>query len=1023
MPMLEAPGSKESTPTPSEAGEMEPIHPQLLYDGRLPKHLSGYYCGWIGLHSNAMVNIYGEWAWLMGVGSEQWCRQGPGSLWIDGPVQCIGCGADCESGLPALCLCVACVPSPDKLEDVVISLSGPIDRNTRRGLGEALTFAWHVRLPQPPVIPPEVALPWEAQERREELAAVMEQFLKTSGRRVDSIALECQMEGHKVYALLSCWVESYWAYTKDVSMWNDGPPMPCTMLAEWMLQDPICDAIRLLMPSAQEELQQRVDCAVDAWNAGWRVAPLPGYEHDGDGSPPPEQSGVVGFRETRAHLEELGYGRSVARIGALWLTQRDTVPPGASLDPSLYYYWAWGQRWRTGQQLREMRQRFETESRSQRQRLEALEEKWRRDGACRAEDELPPPSAVVSDEELTAQHALAEQLGLVGERHGEPVGVAAAGLDDDLMGGDAPTGADNAGGAGHAPPGTPPPSLPPSPAQSAGSPLSTESLPPPRLFGPPLPPPSPYRADPPPQAAPPAPPAPAPPAAHPTARAAQAARAIASSLFGDYPARQGSAAQAAWWRKHDGPGGGSCSAGPAVRYGSSPAGNASAASPPPPGGPARRPASWQGAAKRSGSSVLFSNNGRGVPGPMRPKAAARVAGVAVVATAQARVEQTLAKAIRWGPPPPADVTPPTELAQRLSELTLHNATAGASRDGTLDSIKTAIDQFDEFMKLTGHAPLRPVSGPGSAEASMYNQHILAQFATWLSIKPSRKTGLPVQPSTVDQYVSMVKSQMSQVAHEPIMVGRSFYLSRTLKGIREAAPPAPPRRARPPLGAALLRDIRQPVPNSPADARRLANELALILVSYCAMLRPEEGAASVDKGISRADVTFYPEGTVAVPMPHAVLLVCPRKKRRWQKVPTIVPYQGGPACAYTALRRLTEVDWVPANQAARTPLFRTAEGGNYTTAQMAEVFRRFAQQLGLGPEYTMYSLRIGGATDRREQGASAEDLRAAGRWDSDIGEVYARPSVWRQTQQTLAAFRAPGASVERAFPGYVQPAWR
>ena len=67
----------------------------------------------------------------------------------------------------------------------------------------------------------------------------------------------------------------------------------------------------------------------------------------------------------------------------------------------------------------------------------------------------------------------------------------------------------------------------------------------------------------------------------------------------------------------------------------------------------------------------------------------------------------------------------------------------------------------------------------------------------------------------------------------------MYLSRTLKGIRESRPPAPPRKARPALGAAQLRRIRMPVPRDSEQNKRLANDLALVLLAYAALLRPSE----------------------------------------------------------------------------------------------------------------------------------------------------------------------------------------
>ena len=68
--------------------------------------------------------------------------------------------------------------------------------------------------------------------------------------------------------------------------------------------------------------------------------------------------------------------------------------------------------------------------------------------------------------------------------------------------------------------------------------------------------------------------------------------------------------------------------------------------------------------------------------------------------------------------------------------------------------------FDEFMTLTGHQPLRD---PCSSEALAYNENVMAEYAVWLSVKPSGGSGKPVSHSTAEQYVSMAKAQFMQKA--------------------------------------------------------------------------------------------------------------------------------------------------------------------------------------------------------------------------------------------------------------------
>ena len=93
----------------------------------------------------------------------------------------------------------------------------------------------------------------------------------------------------------------------------------------------------------------------------------------------------------------------------------------------------------------------------------------------------------------------------------------------------------------------------------------------------------------------------------------------------------------------------------------------------------------------------------------------------------------------------------------------------------------------------------------------------------------------------------------------------MYLSRTLKGIRESRPPASPRKARPVLGAAQLRRIRMPVPRDSEQNKRLANDLALVLLAYAVLLRPSEIA--YDHAYGRAHGPWRPDRAGAATGPR------------------------------------------------------------------------------------------------------------------------------------------------------------
>ena len=96
---------------------------------------------------------------------------------------------------------------------------------------------------------------------------------------------------------------------------------------------------------------------------------------------------------------------------------------------------------------------------------------------------------------------------------------------------------------------------------------------------------------------------------------------------------------------------------------------------------------------------------------------------------------------------------------------------------------------------------------------------------------------------------------------------------------------------------------------------------------------------------------------------------------------------------TELLRLFRVDRVPPEAYATTPLFRRASGKPYTTDYVREIVRFLMSSVGLPPLlYGGHSLRIGGASAALAANVSEAVIRAMGRWDSDVYELYLRGSM-------------------------------
>ena len=98
--------------------------------------------------------------------------------------------------------------------------------------------------------------------------------------------------------------------------------------------------------------------------------------------------------------------------------------------------------------------------------------------------------------------------------------------------------------------------------------------------------------------------------------------------------------------------------------------------------------------------------------------------------------------------------------------------------------------------------------------------------------------------------------------------------------------------------------------------------------------------------------------------------------------------------------MLELDPVPAEQAAFTPLFARA-GRCISVREVRSMVQTLMGKLGLDrSRFGAHSLRIGGATAALAAGMSPAAIRAAGRWSSDVYRIYCRIS--RQSAAGVAA---------------------
>lgn len=137
-------------------------------------------------------------------------------------------------------------------------------------------------------------------------------------------------------------------------------------------------------------------------------------------------------------------------------------------------------------------------------------------------------------------------------------------------------------------------------------------------------------------------------------------------------------------------------------------------------------------------------------------------------------------------------------------------------------------------------------------------------------------------------------------------------------------------------------------------------------------------------------------------PQISLWVVPAKKRgRQQKVEVPLPvYHGDWNSAGYCLLKLKEQK----NPAIDSPVFTRADKEAFTTSDIAEVVKMTGTYVGKDPLFLgAHSLRIAGAVQLFEGGASPDGMKAAGRWGSDMAYVYINVTRNRLLQDNKKAF--------------------
>lgn len=331
-------------------------------------------------------------------------------------------------------------------------------------------------------------------------------------------------------------------------------------------------------------------------------------------------------------------------------------------------------------------------------------------------------------------------------------------------------------------------------------------------------------------------------------------------------------------------------------------------------------------------------------------------------------------------------------------------TAGGSTQGWI--------WWQDFMRSLGESPEQHGELADGPEVRLRIEGFYLRFVVWL-VHVRR-----VQVETARKYFGEALSAHTSFYGPPVPGYNMPRVRKMLKGMAKVID-APPRR---PRRAVRTQDLKEALDGLPADSVSAVNARACASVGFCGLLRAAEmslqrgQAWSKARSLSRADVSFLVrpgEGrpakwvsfdeleraeaecgsTPIVVAAKVMMRPCKKLRYRGNKTVPVFLFDGSILTPVTELLRLFRVDRVPPEAYATTPLFRRASGKPYTTDYVREIVRFLMSSVGLPPLlYGGHSLRIGGASAALAANVSEAVIRAMGRWDSDVYELYLRGSM-------------------------------
>ena len=291
------------------------------------------------------------------------------------------------------------------------------------------------------------------------------------------------------------------------------------------------------------------------------------------------------------------------------------------------------------------------------------------------------------------------------------------------------------------------------------------------------------------------------------------------------------------------------------------------------------------------------------------------------------------------------------------------------------------------------SPFTRLGPNASLEAQVEAEQLLMDFALWLAV--CQPSGRPISARSIAKYVSQIRAWHLREFRTPICGDLDYkQMKDLLRGVcRLVAQPERRRRwgvRTQDLSKAVRRFLST---DNPEDAMWAA----ALQTAFCGLMRGAE--FSLQDGeefnpeihLTRADLSFRMGSDGLV---YVVIMMRPAKGKPGARetVPLILGGGGSLVDAVAALQRMVELDPVAEEEKAVTPLFRRASGAAIRVPEVRAMVKVLMANIGLEPaRFGAHSLRIGGATAALAAGVPASAIRVAGRWASDIYEIYTRCS--------------------------------